>query len=134
MRRSDSGFSLLETLVAAAILTTAVGSLVAALSAASRANQSAKRSTYAAILAADRMEQLRSLPLDDPALQPSPPDALTADVDGCHDAPVEGFRRRWSVIPLADHPADSVAVHVLVWSPGDAAEARLVTIRTRKAS
>jgi prepilin-type N-terminal cleavage/methylation domain-containing protein len=130
--RRDSGFTLVEVLVATTMVAVAVGGLGYMWSAAAGVNRSAKRSTYAALLAAEKMEELRALPLDDPALAASPPEALRTDAEGYYDAPLEGYRRRWLVAPLPSYPLDARVLHVLVWSAGDPGEASLVTIKTRK--
>jgi prepilin-type N-terminal cleavage/methylation domain-containing protein len=129
----DSGFTLVEVLVAAMLLTVGMGAIAYLVIAATRVNGVARRSTYAALLAADKLEELRALPFDDPALAVSPPGALTVDADGFHDVPVEGYRRRWTIAPLASHPANALALHVLAWSPGDPGEASLIAIKARKA-
>jgi prepilin-type N-terminal cleavage/methylation domain-containing protein len=106
---SDDGFSLLETLIAIGIMATALVALgqMAALSLAN--NTSARTGTYAAVLAEQKMEQLRglmwgydalALPLSDAStntalptesptggtgLTPSPANALTTNVAGYVD-------------------------------------------------
>lgn len=130
--RRDSGFTLVEVLVATTMIAMAVGGLGYLWSAAAAVNRSAKRSTVAALLAAEKMEQLRALPFDDPALAASPANALRADAEGYFDVPAQGYRRRWHVAPLPAYPLNAVVVHVMVWSVGDPGEASLVTIKTRK--
>ena len=61
MLRNQSGFSLVETLVAIGLLTTAIVASAQLLAVATTANLSARHSTYAAILAAQKIEQLQSL-------------------------------------------------------------------------
>jgi type II secretory pathway pseudopilin PulG len=57
----DLGFSLLEVLFATTILTVAVAGLAQLFAVSTRANTSAKSTTFAAVLAQQKMEQLRSL-------------------------------------------------------------------------
>jgi prepilin-type N-terminal cleavage/methylation domain-containing protein len=162
------GFSLLETLVATTVLTVAVAALAQLFILATRANRSAGATTHAAILAQQKMEQLRSLtwrfeddrgPASDPGLSPSPANALDANAAGYCDA-VDRFGRvldgdgmggaayirRWSIVPLPSNPANTLVLQVRVVraaavgssilpAPGTrvADEARLVSVRTRKA-
>lgn len=58
---ADGGFSLLEVLVATTILTVALAALAQLFATSTRANASAKATTMAALLAQQKMEQLRSL-------------------------------------------------------------------------
>jgi prepilin-type N-terminal cleavage/methylation domain-containing protein len=55
------GFSLLEVLVATTILTVSLAALAELCAMSTRANTSARTTTYTAILAQQKMEQLRSL-------------------------------------------------------------------------
>ena len=131
-RRSDSGFSLLEVLVAATLLIVAVAGVAYVFSAAAAASQSAKRSTRCVMLAMDRIEHLRALPFDDGELAVSAGDALAADIEGFHDVLAGGYHRRWSVTPVATHPTDALTLRVVVWQPGFPGDASLVTIKARK--
>jgi type II secretory pathway pseudopilin PulG len=107
-RDGERGFSLVETMVATMLLATALVSTAHLMVIASRGNISAQRSTYTATLAAEKMEQLRSLawgfdeiglPINDyttnlavypptsdgVGLSPSPGDALAANIEGFVD-------------------------------------------------
>ena len=57
----EDGFSILEVLVAATIMTVAVAGLAQMFALATYANASARATTYAAVLAQQKMEQLRGL-------------------------------------------------------------------------
>jgi len=59
--KTDRGFSLLEILVATSVLTVALTGLAQLFTVSTRANGSARATTYAAILAQQKMEQLRGL-------------------------------------------------------------------------
>ena len=59
----EKGFSLLEVLVATTILTVALSALAQLFAISTRANSGAKVTTYAAILAQQKKEQLRGLTL-----------------------------------------------------------------------
>ena len=188
---SQSGFSLIEVIVASGLVTVAVASLAQLFVISTRANTSAQATTYASVLAQHKMEQLRGLtwgfdslglPLTDTTtdisvtpekaaagrgLSPSPAGkagagTLSVNIDGYCDfldgsggwlaggttAPAGTvFIRRWSVEPLPTNPNNTIVLQVLVArrrsrGAGDAAakvtrapdEARLVSVKTRKAS
>jgi hypothetical protein len=57
----DGGFSILEVLVATTIMTVAVAGVAQMFALATYANASARATTYAAVLAQQKMEQLRGL-------------------------------------------------------------------------
>lgn len=59
--RGDGGFSLLEVLVATTILTVGLAALAQLFAVSTKANTSARATSYAAVLAAQKMEQLRGL-------------------------------------------------------------------------
>jgi type II secretory pathway pseudopilin PulG len=105
---SDSGFSLLETMIATFLLATGVLATAQMFILAAKSNGAAQRSTYTATLAQEKMEQLKGLtwgfdqvglPIQDystdisvnpPAgggvgLTPSPDDSLSANVAGYVD-------------------------------------------------
>jgi len=103
------GFSLLEVLVAMAILIVAVTALANLSGVSARANSSAKTATFTSVLAAEKLEQLRALtwgfdaagaaisdtttdvtvfpptPLDGVGLTPSPAGVLTQNITGYCD-------------------------------------------------
>jgi len=185
-RSRERGFSLLETLVATSILTVTLAGLAQLLVASMRVNAAARTTTYAALLAQQKMEQLRGLtwgfdllglPVADTStnlaaasaaapggkgLTPSPPGSLATNTAGYCDfvdrfgrvigggttPPGETvYVRRWSIEPLPASPATAMVLQVLVSRAGGRAspdtgasgvrvpdEARLVTVRTRKAS
>jgi prepilin-type N-terminal cleavage/methylation domain-containing protein len=105
----ERGFSLLEVLVATAVFTVAVAGLAEVCVTATRANSTARTTTSASMLAAQKMEQLRALtwgfderaaPLSDTTtdlsvspespiggvgLTPSPPGALAQNTAGYCD-------------------------------------------------
>jgi type II secretory pathway pseudopilin PulG len=60
-RDGHCGFSLLETIVASAVLSTAVVSLAQLFTLAVRTTASARETSYASVLAAQKLEELRSL-------------------------------------------------------------------------
>jgi len=108
-RRSEAGFSLIETMVATMLLATALASTAQLMVLSTRANQNAQRATFSATLAMEKMEQLRGLswgfddlglPINDYAtnlavdpphptsgvgLTPSPGDSLASNMPGYVD-------------------------------------------------
>jgi type II secretory pathway pseudopilin PulG len=182
----EAGFSILEVLVAITIMTVAVVGLAQMFALATHANASARATTYAAVLAQQKMEQLRALtwgfdvqglPVTDtttdvtavPAiaaggrgLSLSPEHSLGTNTAGYCDfadrfgKPLGGgttppvgtaYVRRWSIEELPANPNNTMVLQVLVTravrpSGADAskagarapAEARLVSVKTRKAS
>jgi len=191
VRASQSGFSLIEVIFATSLVTAAVVSLAQLFVISTRANTNAKATTYASVLAQQKMEQLRGLtwgfdslglPLTDTTtdvsvspekvtagrgLSPSPAGragagTLGENLDGYCDfldgsggwlaggtaAPAGTvFIRRWSVEPLPTNPNNTIVLQVIVArrrarGAGAAAakisrapdEARLVSVKTRKAS
>ena len=72
------GFSLVEVLVAIGLLATAIVSLAHLFAAATRANRDAGDTTWATVLAAQKIEELRSDPFPEPLTAQSV-DYLDAD-------------------------------------------------------
>jgi type II secretory pathway pseudopilin PulG len=105
---NDSGFSLIETMIATFLLATGVLATAQMFILATKSNAAAQRSTFTAALAQEKMEQLKGLtwgydnlglPIQDYStniavdppegngvgLSPSPDNALSANVDGYVD-------------------------------------------------
>lgn len=59
--RSDAGFSLIEVLIATLLLATSLTTLAQLFALSTRSNQDARSTTYAAILAQQKIEELRAL-------------------------------------------------------------------------
>jgi Tfp pilus assembly protein PilV len=95
-----SGMSLLETLIASAILATGLLSLAQLLGLATTATAAAGRATHAALLASQKVEELRAFP------------ALPLGQNA--DTPAPGYRREWSVAPLPSAPDRLAIVEVAV--------------------
>lgn len=179
-KSSTAGFTILEVVVALVLLAGALSGVAGLLTVSFRATRQARVQTSTTLLAAQKLEQLRSLTwasdagglpqsdletdlcVDPPGagglgLQPSPGNALTENVSGYVDylgrrgewvgtgvvPPSEAvYARRWSIEPLAEDPADTLVLQVLVtaasWSgpsaarlPGDAAVVSVVTRKSR---
>lgn len=128
--RPERGFSLIEALIAIAILIVGCGVLAHLAVMSTRANQAARAVTRAALLAANLAEDLSSQgSLSGASLPVSPADALSVNVAGYCDffdaagaalgpgpAPPSGaaFARRWSVSDLPGGPAGARLVQVIV--------------------
>ena len=151
------GFTLVETVTAISITAVALTALAQLFVIASHANADARRSSFASILAAQKVEELRSLGVD---LVQQGDASLSSNISGACDfldeygrslgtgtspLPATVYIRRWSVEPI---PSDSetfvvqVAVFPRVWMGGadpagtDARRfggAQVVTIKTRRA-
>lgn len=107
--------SLLETLIASAILASGLLSLAQLLGLATNATAAAGRITHAALLASQKVEELRAVP--------APPIGQSADV------PAPGYRREWSVVPLPSDPEHLALVEVVVRARG--LDTRMVAIAPR---
>jgi Tfp pilus assembly protein PilV len=107
--------SLLEALIASAILATGLLSLAQLIGLATNATAAAGRMTHAALFASQKVEELRA--------SPAPPIEQGADV------PAPGFRREWSVVPWSSDPDHVALVEVVVRVPGT--ETRLVALAPR---
>ena len=141
LRPVESGSTLVEVLVATLVFTTGLIAMAELIAIATSSNARARRSTLAAILAARKLEELRSLaweldlngaPAGDPSLQPSP-GALHRNTPGFVDhvdqagaivgrdvEPPAGaaYTRRWSIEPLAASPENALLIQVLVTQAG----------------
>jgi type II secretory pathway pseudopilin PulG len=153
----DTGFSLVETVVATSLLAVSLVAMAELFATATRSNVTARNGTMTAILAAQKMEQLRgSAWVGLAALSPSPAGSLQRNVNGYVDyldalgSPLGGgssppigtvYIRRWSIEPLPTSPHHTLVLQVLVTrrvglgaagsiarQPGDA---RLLDVRTR---
>jgi type II secretory pathway pseudopilin PulG len=129
-----AGFSLLEVVVALSLLITLSVGVATVFVSSGRAVAAARAAALGSVLVRDKLEQLRTLPLDDPALVPVGLDTLRGDVDGYHDAPLPRLRRRWSIAVLPAHPTLAIVLQVNVLTDDGRLVAGAVMIRTRKAT
>ena len=122
--RNERGVSLIEVLVATAILVVALISLAQLFGIAIRSNIAARSTTHSTVLAQQQLEVLRSRP----DLAASPSAALTENMagfvdhidqfgrtlDGGADTPSGAVHtRRWAIEPLRDNP-DVLVIQVRV--------------------
>ncbi len=136
LARYEDGFSLVEALVAATVLTVGLVSLAQLMILARSGGQAAWVTTAASILAQDQMEQLRTI------VWPAEASAGCCDFfDGNAQAigtsgdapPGTQYVRRWSIDPLASAAGNAVVLQVWVTAPRSAGEVHLVSVRSRKA-
>ena len=109
------GFSLLEALIASAILAAALLSLAQLIAFAVRTTAAAGRMTDAALLAAQKLEELRAGSWGE--LQPGT------------DSPATGFARTWTVTPMGADPDHVAVLEVLVRAPGG--QTRMIALKTK---
>lgn len=115
--QDDDGFSLVEALIAAAVLGTAVVSLAQLLVFTATATTAAGRTTRAALLASEKLEELH---------------ASSADVVGIigTDMPEPGFTREWTAVALPADPVNLALVEAWVRTAGAETRMRAVQPRT----
>jgi hypothetical protein len=139
----DRGFSILEALVATSIVAVGVCALAQLVALAARTNLHAKRTTMAAVLAQQKMEEL--LP---EASTASSADALDHNVEGYSDFVDAGghslgggaampagsaFLRRWSIDPIPGSHNNTWMLQVLVTDLRSRTIARYAVAKARKA-
>lgn len=88
--RREGGFSLLEVLVASTIMAVALTTLAQLFVMSTNANTSAKTTTYAAVLAQQKMEQLRGLAWGFDTLG-LPVTDISTDISVVPEQPIGGF-------------------------------------------
>lgn len=139
--QSPAGFSLIEVMVASAILGCAVLSVAQLVATSTSATADARRVSEATLLAWQKLDELRSLafafddaglPVTDPRLAPSPAGTLTSDTDGYVERLDDRYRRRWATAFAAGNP-DLLILRVRVVAAGHDHElASAVTLRGRR--
>ncbi len=157
MTHSEDGFSLVETLVATSILVTALAGVAQLFLYSVRFTREMGVRDTAVLAAQSKLEWLTARAfgygpdgdeVTDPALAPSPPDALIEDTPGYVDlldvdgdpAAQGGGRlvRRWTITPWEGGSPNVLALEVCVFRapaaavPREAAEACLATVRARQ--
>jgi prepilin-type N-terminal cleavage/methylation domain-containing protein len=111
----ERGFSLIETLIAASILATALTALSQLLVITSAATDNAGRMTTATVLASQKIEDLRA-------------SSSTVLEGGGTDMPAPGFVRRWRFSALPSDPDHVIVVEAVVTTRGSST--RLIALRT----
>jgi Tfp pilus assembly protein PilV len=133
--RTERGFSLLEALVATAIVIVGLTGLAQLLVISPAANRAAKSASVAAMLAQDKMERLVAFADTGPAecdYFDSSGRALGIG-DGAMAPPGTAYVRSWSNEPAPESLSELSVWQVIVTRIGGAADVRLVGIRPRSA-
>ena len=113
--RDTRGFSLLDALIAAAILASALLSLAQLTAFAVKTTAAAGRMTDAALLASQKVEELRA--------------SAWGELQSGTDSPLAGFTRAWTVTPLGADPDYVAVLEVRVRAPGG--QTRMVALKTK---
>ena len=128
------GFSLVEVIIATAVFAVGLVSLVQLSLLAQAANRSAALVTAAAVLAQDKMEQLRARQWPDASSSCCEYfDVHGVPLAGAAGAPVgTAFVRRWAISPVSAFPESARVLRVWVEPASGAAAVRLVSVRARR--
>ncbi len=126
----DRGFSLLEVLVAATIMTVALTSLAQVLALGTALNASAGRTTFAVILASQKVESLRGLSWDALGRQAGRTvDYLDRAGVPAVDSEAASFTRESIVQARVEDPANLIAVQVTVRTAREAVSLQTTVAR-----
>jgi general secretion pathway protein I len=91
-----SGFTLLEVMMAVAIMAIALGSLFSAQAGSVKMAQRARKLGFATLLARCKMGEI-----EEDIFKKGLPASLFTDSDNCcKDAPVDGFKCKWEIVPV----------------------------------
>ena len=111
--KAQSGFTLIEVLIASVVLAVSIVGMLAAFPQAFRATMSSGQVAVLNYLATEKLEQLRALPYDDSDLNAGVLPALATDSTGQRYYPVprydENFSLRWTV---SNGPTDGTGTPV----------------------
>jgi prepilin-type N-terminal cleavage/methylation domain-containing protein len=134
-RSGQSGFTLVEALVAIALLSVGLSSLVQLTSIAGASARSSVALTAASRLGQEKMEELRAAAWPEAPIlvccEYLDPQGQSLAIGG--RPPIgTAYSRRWSIEPLALDPVNARVLHVGVAPLRGAAEVSLVTVRARR--
>ena len=129
------GFTLVETVIATAVLITALAGIAQLFALSARFMRDSSRSGAVLVAAQDKLEMLGALrfgygddgaPVTDPRLNPSRQTSLHENVDSYFDwlkddgsggdERASSFVRRWRITPIAANEPAAIAIDVCVYS------------------
>lgn len=116
LSRDQRGFTLVEALVAAVVLTIGLVAVAELLAVSLRMHMLGRESTRATRLAQDKFEELMKVNFSThPSIQINAANTLDADVANYFDAPTPEYTRRWQVAagPNANWRLRTVTVRVI---------------------
>lgn len=129
--RDSRGFTLLEVLIASSILVVGIVSLAQLLAMEVAANGDAGQMTFATLVAAQKIEDLRAATWE--SLSGSAGDFVDypdrAGTSTARAASPAGFTRRWSISPWSADPNNTLVIQVVVRT--SRGEVGIVDVRTR---
>lgn len=130
---SQRGFSLVDALIASGLLAAAIAGLAHLFVVAARANADARDTTYATVLAAQKIEEFRAAAFPG-TLGAESMDYLDAQGALVATRALSMYERRWTIQPLPAYPLDAVVITVVVSRHGAPAHhaVRLTAIKGRK--
>ncbi len=128
--RTDSGFSLVEALVASLLLAIGLTGAAQVLAVSITMQIAAREAATASVLADAKLRELRQLSFDAAATQITPAgvDSLASDVPGYFDIPLGGMTRRWRVAAGPASGTRRVMIRVVSARVPDAAVVEVVTV------
>ena len=113
-RAQESGFSLVEVMVAMVVFLVAAVGLAQLLAITTRMHLQAENTTEATRLAQGKIAELTALDFaTDPSIQITEADALSTDVPNYFDTPENGVTRRWSVVAGPTPTTRMITVRVI---------------------
>ena len=113
-QHDESGFSLIEVMVAMVVFLVASVSLAQLMAMTTRMQLLAQNTTEATRLAEMKLDELATLDFaTDPSIQITTPDVLETDVVDYFDTPAGGVTRRWSVVIGPTATTRTVTVRVI---------------------
>ncbi len=126
-RRGEGGFSLLELLIALTILLIGITGILTMQIVSLRATAYSRHATEAAVLAEDKLEQLRTVPINN-ALLANGDENINAQGLTTGNAQLDFFRRQWSTVWVAGVGTVTVTVRWLERG----SEPHAITMRTQR--
>jgi type II secretory pathway pseudopilin PulG len=129
----DSGFSLVEALIAMGLTVTVALGTAQLFSVAIAQNLAARDQTLMGLAAAAKIDDLAAA-VAAGTIAATPADTLDRDADGCHDNVEQSGRtyaRRWRIAEVPGFGANAYAIAVRVTPLAGGWELRLATVRRR---